>query len=488
MITAPEVATRSGTVRGRNEHGVAVFRGIPYARPPVGELRFAAPEPAAKWDGVRDASAFGPRAPQTPMAETPHDVAGSDDWLTLNVWSPDLGARLPVMVYIHGGAYLHNGSDNPHGDGAVLAAAGAVVVSMNYRLGFEGFAHIDGAPDNRGILDQAAALRWVQDNIDAFGGDPGNVTVFGQSAGAGSVAALLTMPPASGLFRRAIALSVPSTFFTTELAADISAAIVAQLGRPATLAALADIAPLELVGATRAVTLSLPQREDQWGPIAHTPTPFSPVVDGEVLASAPWEALAGGAARGIDLIAGHTRDELSILATRAPEDVDVTALLDGLAPGGSAAYRDAYPNADTAVLYETVLSDWLMRMPSLQLAEAHAEGGGNAWVYELGWWFGPAGASHSLDVLLLLGTLDDAAGLPAATRPDAAAEAGRLGELMRAEWVGFATNGDPGWPQHATGRATRVYDTETRTVPYPEEASRRIWAGHRFGTLDLPAT
>ncbi|WP_232660752.1 carboxylesterase/lipase family protein [Pseudonocardia sp. TRM90224] len=485
MITEPEVGTAAGTVRGRNEHGLAVFRGIPYAQPPVGALRFAAPEPAAKWDGVRDAGRFGPRPPQPPAVGATQDVDGSDDWLTLNVWSPDLGARLPVMVYIHGGAYLHNGSDNPHSDGAVLAATGAVVVSMNYRLGFEGFAHVDGAPDNRGILDQAAALRWVQDNIDGFGGDPGNVTVFGQSAGAGSVAALLTMPTAAGLFRRAIALSVPSTFFTPELAADVSASITAELGRPATLASLVDVAPSDLVRATRSVTLSLPQREAEWGPIAHTPTPFSPVVDGDVLASAPWEALAGGAGRGVDLIAGHTRDEFSLLAYRQMEAADVTALIDGLAPGGSAAYGAAFPEADTATLYGTVMSDWLMRMPSLHLAEAHAAGRGNAWVYELGWWFGPAGASHSLDVLLLLGTLHHGDLLAAATRPDAAAEADRLGRLMRAEWLSFATTGDPGWARYADGRATRVYDADTRTLPYPEEASRRIWAGYRFGTLDL---
>ncbi|MFD0366293.1 carboxylesterase family protein [Nocardia sp. GCM10030253] len=145
-----------------------------------------------------------------------------------NVWSPDLGpAGLPVMVWIHGGKYLEGTSSNPHHDGATLAGAGVVTVSMNYRTGAEGFAHIAGAPNNRGILDQAAALQWVQDNVAAFGGDPGKVTVFGQSAGAGCIAALLTMPLAAGLFRRAIAQSVPGTYFSTKLAAAISATIAA---------------------------------------------------------------------------------------------------------------------------------------------------------------------------------------------------------------------------------------------------------------------
>jgi para-nitrobenzyl esterase len=255
MRISPEVRTTAGAVRGM-QRGVAVFRGIPYAQPPVGALRFRAPVPAQPWDGVRDASTFGPPAPQ---ASSPPDA--SDDWLTLNVWSPDLGATgLPVMVWIHGGAYLHGSSASPHSDGATLAAAGAVVVSVNYRVGMEGFAHLAGAPDNRGILDQTLALRWVQENIAAFGGDPGNVTVFGQSAGAGSIAALLAMPAATGLFRRAIAQSVPGTFFTTRLAGDVSATIAAEVGAEATVASLARIPPLDLVRATGTVARTLPQR------------------------------------------------------------------------------------------------------------------------------------------------------------------------------------------------------------------------------------
>jgi para-nitrobenzyl esterase len=161
---------------------------------------------------------------------------GSADCLTLNIWSPDIRAgRLPVMVWIHGGRYLEGSAANPHYDGAALAAAGVLVVSMNYRVGAEGFAHIDGAPDNRGILDQLAALRWVQNNIAEFGGDPGNVTVFGQSAGAGCIAAQLVMPMAAGLFHRAIAQSMPGTYFSAGLAGAISRTIAAELGLRATV-------------------------------------------------------------------------------------------------------------------------------------------------------------------------------------------------------------------------------------------------------------
>ena len=155
------------------------------------------------------------------------------DWLTVNVWSPDLGAaRLPVMVWIHGGGYMYGWSGDPVFDGRVLARDGVIVVTFNYRVSAEGFGHFQGAPANRGLLDQVAALRWVQDNIAAFGGDPDRVTVFGESAGAGSIAALMVMPSAAGLFHRAIAQSVPSLFFSAELAADIAAALAGELGLP----------------------------------------------------------------------------------------------------------------------------------------------------------------------------------------------------------------------------------------------------------------
>ncbi len=184
----PEIRTTAGVVRGRRENAVAVFRGIPYAEPPFGSLRFGESVPVQQWDGVRGALEFGPAVPRashqgsvmSSVSGCPDD--GSADCLTLNVWSPELGtALLPVMVWIHGGRYLEGTAGNPHQDGATLAACGVVMVSMNfsmnYRVGVEGFAHIAGAPDNRGILDQIAALRWVQDNIAAFGGDPDNVTL-----------------------------------------------------------------------------------------------------------------------------------------------------------------------------------------------------------------------------------------------------------------------------------------------------------------------
>ena len=274
----PEVRTTSGVVRGRWENAVAVFRGIPYAEPPLGARRFGAPVAVEPWDGSRDALEFGPPVPHG---------------LTLNVWSPAPGAEgLPVMVWIHGGRYLEGTAANPHQNGAALAESGVVMISLDYRVGVEGFAHVAGAPNNRAILDQVAALRWVQDNAAAFGGDPGNVTVFGQSAGAGCIAALLVMPMAAGLFRRAIAQSMPGTYFSERLAARISATIAEELGVPATVGALTRVPPRAVVDATEAVLRRMPDFVESWGAVALTPTPFSPVVDGVVLPESPWPALA----------------------------------------------------------------------------------------------------------------------------------------------------------------------------------------------------
>ena len=236
----PHVRLTSGSVRGRTEDGLAVFRGMPFARPPVGELRLAAPMPVEPWEGVREAVAFGPPPPQSSAMGAPAARDADGDWLTVNVWSPDLGgARLPVMVWIQGGGYVYGWSGDPLFDGAVLARDGVVVVTFNYRLSAEGFGQFPGAPANRGLLDQVAALHWVQDNIAAFGGDPGRVTVFGESAGAGSIAALMAMPSATGLFHRAIAQSVPGLYFTEALATDIAAAITGHLGLPPSAGELA---------------------------------------------------------------------------------------------------------------------------------------------------------------------------------------------------------------------------------------------------------
>ncbi|MEU8306241.1 carboxylesterase family protein [Actinomadura sp. NPDC048955] len=493
----PEVRTAAGVLRGTREAGLAVFRGVPFAEPPVGALRFAAPRPARGWDGVRPAVAFGPPPPQSGVLGTAQETAG-DDWLTLNVWTPepDPVAGLPVMVWVPGGAYVIGDSGLPEYDAGHVAGSGTVVVSLNYRLGVEGFAQIDGAPANRGLLDQVAALQWVRDNIRVFGGDPDQVTVFGQSAGGGSVAALLAMPRAAGLFRRAVAQSVPGTFFSPELAADIAAACAAGLGLRPTVSDLAAVAPARLPTAGDAVSAEMARRRERWGRITHRPIPFAPVVDGDVLPSTPWQALAAGAARDVALLVGHTRDEHRLFSlidgvlgqvTREQTETALHLLAPG--PDGARRYREAFPAASDEELYELVNADWLFRMPSLHLAEAQIAGGGQAHLYELTWPApgagGGLGACHGLDVPLVFGNLTS--GRPAlliGDPPSPAAE--ELSARIRGAWTDFAAHGDPGWPAYdARRRLTRLFDTPSTISAYPEGASRLLWRDHAFPALPL---
>lgn len=496
----PEVRTAAGAVRGRREAGLAVFRGIPFAQPPVGGLRFAAPRPAPAWDGVREAAAFGPPPPQEPLGPPPPvtgDLPVGDDWLTVNVWTPepDPAAHRPVLVWIYGGAYKLGSADDPAYDGGRLSRDGdAVVVTLNYRVGMEGFAQIDGAPANRGLLDQVAALEWVRENITAFGGDPGKVTVFGESAGAGSIAALMVMDRARGLFRRAIAQSVPGTYFSPELAADIATALAGELGLRPTVADLSTVDPRKLTAAGAALSGRMLQYGDRWGAVALTPTPYSPVVDGDVLPAAPWEALAAGAAREVELIVGHNRDEFRLFLALGGMlgqigEEQAAGALRAMAPGADpeGAYRAAHPGATAEQLFELVNSDWLFRMPSLHLAEAHVSGGGRAHLYELTW-PSPAGlgACHGLDVPLTFGTFAGLGGELIGPTPTPEAET--LSARFRTAWTAFATTGDPGWaPYDSEARLTQLLDVEPTLAAYPEEASRRLWEGHVFAPLPLVA-
>ena len=311
-VTEPVVRTAAGLVRGRAEDGVAVFRGIPFAQPPVGDLRFAAPRPARPWDGVREAATFGPPPPQsgfllTPMSPAAPD-ADPDDWLTVNVFSPDLGAAgLPVMVWIYGGAYRFGASSLLGYDGTPLARQNVVVVTFNHRIGVEGYAYLPGVPANRALLDQVAALRWVRENIAAFGGDPDLVTVFGESAGAGAIASLLVMPAAAGLFRRAIAQSVPATFFSPALAAEVTAAIAEEAGLPADHRSVRGRRPGPAGRRLRRGTARGPP--DRWG---RWPAPACRSRRSWTARCCPrrrGRRSRRGAARNVDLLTGHNRDE-----------------------------------------------------------------------------------------------------------------------------------------------------------------------------------
>lgn len=380
-MTTIRTRVAAGDLEGELNNGLAVFKGIPYATIPA---RFAAPAPAPAWDGIRLARSFGPPPPQAgglgPSAQTGDEA----DWLTANIWSPDLTGALPVLVWIHGGGYLFGRSDLPEYDGATLAAGtgdgdGAVVVTVNYRVGFEGFGLLAGMPPNRGLLDQVAALGWVRDNIAAFGGDPGRVTVFGQSAGGGSIAALLAMPRAAGLFRRAIVQSMSGAYLTPALATDVTAACADEIGCAAT--EIVAIDPPLLTAAVDAVLAGIDRYAARWGPAAHAGVPFAPVVDGEVLPTTPWLGLTGAP----DLLVGHTRHEQRLftaltgrLGQITPEEADESARVFAPDP---AAYARHFPDPEER--FDVVRSDWFFRMPSLKLAETQVSAGGRCHLYEL---------------------------------------------------------------------------------------------------------
>ncbi|MEU6979232.1 carboxylesterase family protein [Streptomyces sp. NPDC046371] len=489
--------TGSGRVRGfRASEGVVAALGIPYAAPPFGADRFKEPRPAAPWSGVRDCTRFGVVAPQSAqLPGAPAWSPGDEDVLTVNVWTPaaDGGpGERPVLVWIHGGAYTFGSSAQPDFDGTALARAGLVVVTLNYRIGFEGFGRIPAAdgvayPDNRGLLDQIAALRWVRENITAFGGDPGNVTVAGQSSGAASVACLMVMDRARGLFRRAIAHSPASPCYTPEIAAATTREIAAAAGCPATPEGLAACAPEVLVRAGDRVVEDY-RRDPGSGSRHYDPSLYAPVLDGDTLPVDPLTGMDRGLSRDVDLLVCHTTEEYWLLdAVGSCATVDTEERLAafardfGLPDGLIDAYRAAAPQAPVLDVYLAVFGDLLFGAYADRLAEHHARAGGRVHLSRFDRRRGGPGATgktvrawHCADIPFAFGNLHDEAlafligGTPTPEDHD-------LADRMVRAWAGFARTGDPGWPALDDGGAQET--TGETTGKTPREWSReRTWS------------
>jgi para-nitrobenzyl esterase len=484
------VRTQQGAVRGRVTDGVAAFKGIPYAAPPFGPNRLDAPAPPEPWTGIRDAHVLGPTAPQGPYRQPfdkllPNPVIPGEDCLNLNVWTPEPGpAGLPVMVWIHGGSFANGSGAVPTYDGSRFARDGVMCVTLNYRLGVEGFAHLPGAPANRGLLDQVAALHWVRENAAAFGGDPDRVTIFGESAGAMSVASLLAMPGARGLFRRAVAQSGAGHHaISPATAGKVAAMLAARLGVAATREALAALPVARVLEAQLAVSEEARLHRDpaRWGEVALNTMPWEPVVDGEVLPRRPFDAIAAGASADVDLLVGTTADEQRLflvpndlidLVTEA--QLGAAAAGYGLATDSLAAYRESRPDATSGDLLAAVGGDWMFRIPAIRLAEAH----GRCHVYEFAWrsplFGGRLGACHYLDVGFVFDRLGPDRALAGSEPPQGLATA------MHRTWASFARTGDPGWPPYERDRrTTMVFDERCRLVEDPGAGERRLWEGIR---------
>ncbi|MCW2757931.1 MAG: pnbA [Nocardioidaceae bacterium] len=487
--TEARATTTSGPVRGVVEKGAAVFRGIPYAAPPFGDLRFQPPAPHEPWTEERDCSAYGatvPKGPYRPEVSSllvEPQIAG-EDCLNLNVWTPDPAATgLPVLVWIHGGAFINGSGAVPIYDGGAYARDGIVTVTVNYRLGVDGFAHLPDRPDNRGMLDQVAALEWVRDNIAGFGGDPGNVTIAGESAGAMSVTTLTAMPAARGLFGRVIAESgAGHHVLTPETAALVTTALAERLGVAPTGDALAGVPVDELVAAQLALGSEIGAETDRtkWREISANGMPFEPIVDGESLTGRPYDVIAAGDGADVDLLIGTNDTEHTLfLYPLAPYVDEPTARL---MLGAFGAPEGAYETLATAdgTPYDVLvagLTDWFFRVPALRLAENRLARGRDTFVYQFGWRTpvldGVLGATHALEIGFAFDNLDVAEGewLAGPDAPQA------LADDMHSAWVGFVRDGDPGWPAYGEARSTRRFGGpgDGTVVDDPESEHRLLW-------------
>ncbi|HEX5406621.1 MAG TPA: carboxylesterase/lipase family protein [Pseudonocardiaceae bacterium] len=488
------VATTGGKVRGVRTGGVTAFLGIPYAAPPTGAALFQAPAAPVGWDGVRDTNDFGPTAPK-PGYEPPFDsmltdpkIAG-DDFLNVNVWTPDPGsAGLPVLVWIYGGAFRNGGGAVPTYNGAAFARDGVVLVSLNYRLGVPGFCLLPDAPANLGLHDQLAALSWVQENIAAFGGDPGNVTIFGESAGAMSVTTLVAVAAGSGLFRKAIAQSgAGHSVVTADDARLVTAELATRLGVDATAAAFGEIPVDRLIDAQRAVAADVATMPDpnRWGKsIVAAGMAFMPVVDGELVTERPIDAIAAGVGHDVPMMVGTTTEEYrffivptGVAAATTDDRLRGVIAHRGWPSNAADVYSANRPGATPGDVLAAMITDQYFRLPAVRLAEARATAPTPTFTYEFAW--GTAvkglGSCHALEIGFVFDNLAD---------PGTAKMAGdnppqSVADDMHARWVAFARDGDPGWPAYNTGsRTVMTFDSPTSgLVDDPRADERALWDG-----------
>lgn len=473
------IRTPSGSLRGEQANGVLQFRGVPFAEPPVGPLRFRAPVPVKPWAGERDATRFAGAALQAGDLGVEH----SEDCLYMNIWAPTGKGPYPVYVWVHGGGFTGGHAFQSMYDGMALTQAGVICISVAYRLGVFGFLDLEpllGAEytgsANNGLRDLMAAFEWIQKNIAAFGGDPARVTVGGESAGAKLIDILMGVPTAKSLFHQMISESGGAERVWSRAQSQTVAHGFGEVWR--TLSGTDPSSVLEAPGDQ----IIKAQKEF----IAHWPQhfPLRCQVDGALVPLRPVETIAAGSSQGKRLLIGTNRDESALFIGPHPEKDPVAADLGNLLPERFLPiykrYRTIYPQmSDELVRIRAVTAEeyWI---PSIRAADAHLKGGGSAWMYRLD--FSETGgymrgyAFHSLDVRLVWDR-------PSALADNAAAEA-ELAQQMHQTWIGFlrgeapAVSGVSAWPEYnSTTRPTMVFDTQNHLEMKPQEAELRLWDG-----------
>lgn len=507
------VETKLGALKGIERDNYLEFRGVPYAQPPVAERRFKAPLPLEPWEGVRNADRFSDACLQEEISMFGIGSM-SEDCLYLNIWTPSADdKKRPVMVWVHGGGYLTGAGSQLIYRGRDLARNGdVVVVTLNYRLGALGFLHLDGvidsshgASNNNGLLDQIAALKWIQQHIEHFGGDSDDITIMGESAGAMSVATLLTCPSAAGSFHRAIIQSGSGDHVLTKQDAKKITKTFLKAAEidPDNPEKLWQLDHKQLLKAQKACAKIVINRGQHRQKVTQIGMAFMPVVDGDILPQAPISALEDGVAGEIPLLVGYTRDEWNLfLHTPGPDgsslaktkykDLDKLGLIElcerGLPSLGEKTanlyervLKQANEDADYIDMYSAFETDRMFRIPSLRLASAKSGHSDQVYAFCFSWDKGVFGACHAVDIPFVFGGVDRGIGQ---ILTGGGTQAEKLSEKVQACWIAFARSGNPGtddvgaWPNY--DRKTRnvmIFDEEVRVEQDPARETREHWQG-----------
>ncbi|NVM17440.1 MAG: carboxylesterase family protein [Candidatus Lokiarchaeota archaeon] len=488
---------KSGKIQGYLEDGIEIYKGIPYAEAPIGDLRFREPLPKKQWEEIRDCTQFGAIAPQQyhddPRIELPED----EDCLYLNIWTPGSDdKRRPVMVWIHGGGYLIGGGGRPRSDGIKLASYGdLVVVSFNYRLGALGFLNLPGIPPNLGIQDQVAALKWIKENIEVFGGDSNNVTIFGESAGGQSVTILLAIVSSKGLFHRAIVQSGAANprDFKPERSIEGAEKFIGKLGiRKENIDMLRKV-PLE--------KLLFVQRKIVGNLFNIKSSPFWPYIDGEFISEQPIETIRKGNNHQVPMIIGYNENELGFLSKilinsggmkkkiilkfvrSAIQKGDINKQdLENLITFYREDLEKKYPD-NPFMYWDFILSDSMFKIPIIRQLEAHAIHQSNIYCYIFSYKSPKFGfALHTFEIPFVFNTIDQMDVAEGAG--EISEESKKLTKIMMDTWIAFARSGNPdneGIPKWSEYNLEKRYimklSTNPKIIETNEDSLRKVWNG-----------